>query len=153
MVKKEQAAAESDQSIIHNLSLLGQKIRFMQRRQAMDQGLAPLQLSVIHLLSDLESEGPVHPASLAKALDISRPTLSDAIKALEQKRLLLIVRGKADRRRSELQLTERGRETAHIGKMYLRPLEQIIAHIPTPQKRNLGSLVSGILWKLSDTLS
>lgn len=153
MTKKERTAAEPDQAIVRDLSLLGQKIRFMQRRQAMDQGLAPLQLSIIHFLSDPEKAGPVYPASLAKALDISRPTLSEAIRVLVQKRLLLVVRGKPDGRRYELQLTERGREAAHIGRVYLRPLEQILAHMPVQQKRNLGQLISGIRSKLSEILS
>lgn len=153
MSKKEVFSADINDLIVQSLLALMQKIRFMQRRQAMEQGLAPLQLSVILFLAESGKEIPVYPASLAEALDISRPTLSVAIHTLSEKRLILISREQSDRRKYRLQLTERGRDLAYISKLYVMPLEQIIARIPLQEKRSLLQQVSGIQLKLEEVLS
>ena len=152
MDRKESSSSEIDTFIVQSLIALSQKIRFMQRRQAAEQGLAPLQLSIIQFLSE-SGMAPVYPASLAKALDISRPTLSAAIQTLSKKKLILISRDSSDGRKYTLQLTERGRNAAPISRLYVMPLEQIIARIPLSQKRNLLQQVSGIQLKLEEILS
>jgi len=150
-MKKELPKAYADDLIMEKLIGLSQKLRWMQRRQAMEYGLTPLQLSVLHYLYHKKNE-PVYPAELASALDITRSTVTEALKSLHGKKMLQWSRDTADARKQQLRLTDWGGQVAHTSLFYLTPLRHIIAPVTPAQKRVLLQHLDGILLKLTAEL-
>ena len=78
--------------------------------QFYDQFLAEagLRTSQFSILAKLRRLGPLSINALAKQMVMDRTTLGRAMVPLERDGLIAIVRGRADRRSKELQLTEAG---------------------------------------------
>jgi DNA-binding MarR family transcriptional regulator len=78
--------------------------------QFYDQFLAEagLRTSQFSILAKLRRSGPLSINALAKQMVMDRTTLGRAMLPLERDGLIAIVRGRADRRSKELQLTEAG---------------------------------------------
>ena len=78
--------------------------------QFYDQFLAEagLRTSQFSILAKLRRLGPLSINALAKQMVMDRTTLGRAMLPLERDGLIAIVRGRADRRSKELQLTEAG---------------------------------------------
>jgi DNA-binding MarR family transcriptional regulator len=79
-------------------------------RKAQEFGLSTTQLHVLRLLGP----APLRPSDLARLLDVTAATTSDALAALVRKRLLTRIRSDSDRRSFRVQLTAKGR--ALVGK-------------------------------------
>lgn len=96
--------------------LLWQVSKLWQRRLALslqDLGLPPTQAVILaNVLRLGEEGGEVTQSSLSKATKVDRMTTSQTLRALEEKRLITRQSSKNDSRTNQIQLTERGRETA-----------------------------------------
>lgn len=103
-------AGDLDARLASAVERLGHGLRSLAQRTARAQGLSPLQqqalLALVH-----RPVGRREVNALAAEFDVTTPTMSDAIGALERKGLLTRSPG-ADGRRRLLALTDRGEEVA-----------------------------------------
>jgi DNA-binding MarR family transcriptional regulator len=97
-----------DTKLVAALERVGQALRGELRERAMDEGLTPTQAQILLRVGD---EGPSRRriGALAAALDVSQPTVSDAVAALERKGLVERRPDADDARAATLALTARGR--------------------------------------------
>jgi DNA-binding MarR family transcriptional regulator len=100
-----------DRKIAVALERIGQGMKVMLWDEAKRHGLSPLQVGVLtKLLHPPEGSGRV--GQLARESDVSQPTISDAVAALEKKGLIRKGPRNADSRSSALALTAKGRALA-----------------------------------------
>jgi DNA-binding MarR family transcriptional regulator len=145
----ENAILQKDTNTLLVLSFerLSRSIDDLLWRQAMEHGLSPLQ---IRLLLLIQPEQDIFTASqLAFQLNISKATVSVALKPLIEKKLILKRKSSTDDRVSELKLTEWGERIAHIAGFYLGPLYQLIVPIEKTEKEQMLKNITGILGKLN----
>jgi DNA-binding MarR family transcriptional regulator len=153
MKEKVQNIYESGVVLSEKFIRLSSLLRFMERRQAMEQGLTPLQNMIILFCYEEEQKGNfLTPQILSNLLMITPATLSVALKTLEKKKLLHRYRNKEDKRSRLLQLSDWGREKAVICKVYLNPLIGILQPLPEVQKTQLLNLLDGIVERLEHAL-
>lgn len=88
-------------------------------KRAFALGLTLTQAQVLLHLSKREGD---RPTPLSEALGITPPTLSDALKALEEKGLLERTKGPGDGRIRTVRLTPRGLEAAQALEDWAKPL-------------------------------
>jgi DNA-binding MarR family transcriptional regulator len=100
-----------DTKLVAALERLGQALRVELRDLAMDEGLSPTQAQIVLRLA-AERSPQRRVGALAAALDVSQPTISDAVASLERKRLLERRPAAGDARVATLALTARGRAVA-----------------------------------------
>lgn len=152
MKGKVQKARESGAELSKKLVRLSSVLRFMERRQAMEQNLTVLQNSILILCFEKEQNGLyLNPQALSNSLMITPATLSASLKTLEKKKLLHRHKKREDERSYFLQLSDAGREKAAISKVYLNPLIGILQPLPEEQKAQLLNLLEGILDRLENT--
>jgi DNA-binding MarR family transcriptional regulator len=97
-----------DTKLVAALERVGQALRVELRERAADDGLTPTQAQILlRLTHELPERRRV--GTLAAALDVRPPTISDAVAALERKGLVERRRDAADARAATLRLTPRGR--------------------------------------------
>ncbi|MCO8128200.1 MarR family transcriptional regulator [Acidimicrobiia bacterium EGI L10123] len=101
--------ADVDRKLLDAIERLGRALRAARQRIATDLGLTTLQIEIIDRLDHL---GPLPVGQLARELDVSQPTASDAVAALERKLLLERRRSPDDGRITIAGLTDTGQASA-----------------------------------------
>lgn len=104
---------QSDDSckLAAGLARIGMVMRHHAWMAGGESGLTPTQSQILSILESRGRDG-LSVSALAAELAISQPTVSDAIGALERKRLISRVRSAADRRIVLVRLTATGRRAA-----------------------------------------
>lgn len=98
-----------DRKFMAAVDRLGRALRVARQATATELGVSVLQLAVLEHLAD---GGARRVGSLANELDITAPTVSDAVAALEKKALVVRSPDPDDRRAIVVALTDAGRQSA-----------------------------------------
>lgn len=133
--------------IVAGLEQVGRNIDNLLREQALEHELSPLQIRVLLFIDSYQ--GPAGVSVLSRAFNLSKATVSVALKPMVQKKLVLKKKSAADSRGTDILLTDWGKQIAHVAGYYLEPLRKVIAHIPLTEKELMLKNLNGILGKLS----
>ncbi|MGE3285089.1 MAG: MarR family winged helix-turn-helix transcriptional regulator [Pseudonocardia sp.] len=117
--------ADLDRRLADAIERLGNGLRSLAQQSARAQGLSPLQQQVV-LALHRQPAARREVNALAAEFDVTTPTMSDAVGALERKQLLTRSPG-PDGRRRLLTLTERGEATARALAAWDEPLLTALA--------------------------
>ncbi|GLL02226.1 MarR family winged helix-turn-helix transcriptional regulator [Dactylosporangium matsuzakiense] len=96
--------------LLLGLARLGQAVRIDARRNAGVHNLSPLQADIVGHLGS--AQVPLRQGELVEALASTAPTVSDAVKALRRKELLVVSADPGDARVLRLALSDAGRAEA-----------------------------------------
>lgn len=135
-----QPATETALKIAAALERLAQVHRVLSQREASRHGLTPTQLRIVLALETAPARR--HPAELAADLGVTRATLTDAVAALRNKRLLVQLGDTDDRRRTTLQLTGQGHRLAEQLSTWTAPVARRLAALLADDQ---GRLLAGLL--------
>ncbi|SFF03098.1 DNA-binding transcriptional regulator, MarR family [Chitinophaga sp. CF118] len=144
----EQLLTNIDARLLLSLQRLSDMLKAMQWEQARMLGITPLQLQILLFVG-------YHPpvvnkaASIASELQVSRPTISDAVGSLVSKGLLEMHADKRDRRSYSLVLTGTGMQLMKQASEYMGQLKDLLDKKPEQEKNNLYhsvySIITGLL--------
>ncbi len=139
-----QQNTDLDRKIVAGLERLSQVFRQLLWDQAKEYQLSPIQ---IQILIFIRYHGPEYNnvSNLAREFGVTKPTVSDAVKTLEQKNLLLKIGDPGDSRRSSLQLTQRGEDIALKSAQYADPFTGWLEGITPEEKENLWKQIAGLI--------
>ncbi len=118
----------SDQ-FIAALERLSSALRSLQWNAAYAEGLYPLQLQVLMLCSSRRGQA-LTPSSIAAELNVTAPTMSDTLAALERKGLIERKSNPDDRRGVIVQLTADAERLLQRMRAWDEPLHVALARIP-----------------------
>lgn len=113
------ADAELDRKVLAAVERLGRALRAARQHVATRHELSLLGISVIETLADGRAR---RVGDLAAELDVSQPTVSDAVTTLDKRRLILRDRDPKDLRSSLVTLTNDGHSVATDIATELRPV-------------------------------
>lgn len=91
------------------LAQISSVLRANQWAEGRQHGLTPTQMNVLSILG---ATGPERVSDLARQLNVSQPTMSDAVTALQAKKMITRAQDSSDRRASLVRLTQKGRDCA-----------------------------------------
>jgi DNA-binding MarR family transcriptional regulator len=138
------AAPDLDAKLLAALERVGQALRVQLWDAAKQHGLSPTQLQVVlRLASDPPARRRI--GALAGQLDVTHPTVSDAVTVLRRKGL---VEREGDGRRAPLALTRRGRTTATAVAGWLDRTRALLAELPTDDKEQTLRLAIELIAQL-----
>lgn len=136
-----------DHKIVASLERLSGVFRQLLWQQATQTGLSPLQLQVLVFLR-FHSLGQGTVSYLAREYQVSRATISDAVKILAQKTLVSRHTDPTDLRSHFLQLTPEGQLLADQTSSFAAPLTPPVSGLPARQKLNLYLSLLQLLYQL-----
>jgi DNA-binding MarR family transcriptional regulator len=143
-VRPRDATPDIDAKLAAALERSGQALRVQLWDAAKQSGLTPTQVQVLLRLKSDPAAGR-RVGGLAAELDVTHPTVSDAVAALRRKRL---VERHGERRGSPLRLTARGHEVAARLAGWDTRLREQLAGLPLSSKattlRLLLDLIAGL---------
>jgi DNA-binding MarR family transcriptional regulator len=128
--------------IVIALERISEAFRVMLWQESKANGLSPLQIQILIFLA-------FHPALqckvsyLAQEFNMTKPTISDAVRILEEKKLITKEQSEQDTRSYTMRLTERGNTIAERASSFARKFDAPLLQMPPiEQEALLGQLLS-----------
>lgn len=133
-----------ESKIVVALERISQAFRVLLWQESKEHALTPTQVQVLIFL--LHHEGEKRKVSyLADEFNMTKATVSDTVKALEQKGLITKAYEPHDTRSYVIHLTEKGHEIAGQTSLFSREIRQPLDKLPMAEKeRLLGNLLQVI---------
>ncbi len=132
----EQQTQHVESRIIASLERIAQAFRVLLWQESKEFSLNPIQVQVLIFLR-YHSEEKRKVSYLAEELNVTKATISDTIKALEQKRLIAKSYELNDTRSFLIHLTDEGRAVAEKTSLFTRQLQIPISRLHETDKENL----------------
>ncbi|MCK8495035.1 MarR family transcriptional regulator [Spirosoma sp. RP8] len=136
-----------DAKIVAGLERIGEVFRTLLWQQSRMTGLSPIQIQVLLFLA-FHEPAKCRIGYLAEEFNLTKPTISDAVKVLVQKELLVRVVDPFDSRSHSLQLTTAGQEIVEQTGSFANGISQLIGKMDGRQKtvlyESLFTLIYGL---------
>lgn len=132
-----------DERLVAALERAGHLTRTMVARQAYAEGVSVLQLTLLTRLRTTSS-GP-RVSDLALELDVSQPTISEALATLRRKGLVARTPDPADRRNSVFSLTDEGRDLGERLLTWSHPVAASLSRVDRADKATALRVVLDVI--------
>lgn len=144
----------SDQTIegkiVASLERISQAFRVLLWQESKKLSLTPLQIQIlIFLFTQRDEKRKV--SYLAKEFNVTKATISDTIKTLEQKNLIFKENETLDTRSYIINLTEEGEKMAEQTSDFATAIYRPILTLKPDDKRNLLLSLIKVIWHLNKT--
>ncbi len=136
--------------IVASLERISQAFRVLLWQESKEFALTPLQMQVLIFLFT-QSEEKRKVSYLAKEFNITKATISDTVKTLEQKSLIIKENEILDSRSYIISLTEKGEEIAEQTSVFAREIYRPIAKLNHDDKYNLLLSLIKVIGHLNKT--
>lgn len=137
-----------DHKIVAGLERLSQVFRILLWEKAKIHQLSPIQIQLLIFIRH-HAEDKTTVSYLAKEFNITKPTISDAIKVLEQKKLIKKIIADTDSRSYTIQLTSAGKKVVAETEDFPNPLTKIISTTSQANKSLLWENISTFIQQLN----
>ncbi len=107
-------------------------------------GLSPIQIQLLIFVAH-HDDALCNVSHLAKEFNLTKPTISDALKVLVQKDLTEKVPSELDKRAFTVILTAKGKEVVASTELFASPVEASIDKLSTPDKEQLFSTLEELI--------
>jgi len=135
--------------IIASLGKLAEVFRVLFQTSAQGHGLSTTQLQLLHFVHFHPNPAHRKGAFMAKEFNVTKATVSDSLKALEQKGLVQKVVDHEDSRSYILSLTVEGTVLALATSAVTAPLEEAVAALSPEQKDQLTNTILELIYRLN----
>lgn len=128
--------ANLESKIVVALERISEAFRVLLWQQSKEFGLSPIQIQLL-IFINLHSQDYCKVSYLAQEFNMTKATISDAVKSLEQKQLIEKIADQADSRSYSIKLTFEGSEIAKKLQLFANTLKYPIENMPSSQKNEL----------------
>ena len=140
----------TESKIVASLERISQAFRVLLWEESKEHGVSPIQIQILTFLR-FHSEDKCKVSYLAAEFNMTKATISDAIKSLEQKLLIEKVRDSRDSRSYTIKLTDRGLDVANKTSLFSKEIFKPITKLQPDDKENLLLTLLGIIRHLNQT--
>ncbi|NII24983.1 MarR family transcriptional regulator [Pseudoflavitalea sp. X16] len=147
----EQHLININSKIIASLEKISEVFRVLLQAQAQGHGLSSTQLQLLLFIKYHPAPHQRKAAFMAKEFNVTKATISDSVKALEQKQLIQRITDPQDSRSFILSLTGKGQELAAATENFTMPLDHAVDSLSVDQKEYLLYSVFDLIYRLNQT--
>jgi DNA-binding MarR family transcriptional regulator len=139
--------SSNDALIVAALERVGESFRVMLWEQAKEHGLSPIQIqSLIFLHTHDDSMATV--TYLSREFNVTKATISDVIKVLVEKKMVVKKDNPTDSRAQVLKLTAAGKRIAESAGGFANTLLGYVSQLPETQKTGLKTVLLELIYQL-----
>lgn len=149
MTSANSSPSEVPAKIVDALDRIARGLRSHRQSVASRVGLTPLQLELLQTIAESPPPRPVI-GLLAKELEVTQPTVSDSLLALERKGHVVRRRSGTDQRRTTVELTDSGRELAGEVQRAGEILRTSVAALAGPDQEAVLDILLSLIANLLD---
>ncbi len=146
----DQQNQSTDSRIIAALERISQAFRVLLWNESKELSLSPIQIQVlIFLLHHSDEKRKI--TYLADEFNMTKPTISDTVKSLEQKKLIRKAHEQNDTRSYTIHLTKKGKNIAERTAAFTNQIQVPINKLNADDKENLLLSLIGVIHHLNKT--
>lgn len=145
----EQQLVNINSKVIASLAKLSEVFWVLLQTQAQRHGLSGTQLQLLLFIKFHPASNQRKAAFMAREFHVTKATISDSIKALEQKGLIQRNSDVNDSRSFILSLSSKGEELAAAAENFTSPLDAGVDELPAPQKELLLTSIFDLIYRLN----
>ena len=134
--------------IIAGLERISEAFKVLLWDKAKLLGLSPIQIQILIFIAYHKNE-ICNVSHLAKEFNITKPTISDAIKVLDKKGLITKEYSSSDSRSYSISLSETGTETIGQISDFANPLKKQLNTVDNPKLESLFGTLSKLIYQLN----
>lgn len=136
--------ANLSSKIVVSLEKISEVFRVLLWQQAKEFGLSPIQIQILIFIQthDLQLNKV---SNLAREFNLTKATISDAVRVLEQKKLIEKLRNETDSRSYSIALTNKGKEIAEKVSLFSNSLKTTIDQFSDQNQLNLWNSLFSII--------
>lgn len=146
----EQQLVNINSKIIASLGKISEVFWVLLQAQAQGHGLSPTQLQLLLFIKFHPDPRQRKAAFMAREFNVTKATISDSVKALEQKGLVQRITDVRDTRSFILSLTEKGQALASVTEHFTAPLDEAVHNLPQEQKEHLVYSLFDLIYRLNE---
>ncbi|MBL7908004.1 MAG: winged helix-turn-helix transcriptional regulator [Bacteroidia bacterium] len=139
--------ANLDSKIVAGLERLSQVFRILLWEKAKQHRLSPIQIQLLIFIKHHSADKSTI-SYLAQEFNVTKPTISDAIKVLEQKKMIKKLADEVDTRSYTIQLTAAGKSIVSDTEHFVNPVTEIIVDFNLPEKLVLWQNITKLITQL-----
>lgn len=139
---------ELSSKIVVGLQRISEAFKVLLWEKAKEFGLSPIQIQILIFVSYHKQEF-CNVSYLAKEFNITKPTVSDAVKALEKKGMIQKDYSSSDSRSYSIFLSESGKETVAKTETFVSPIKKQLDSIEQNQLENIFTTLSSLIYQLN----
>lgn len=144
----EKQNTDLNSKIVAGLERLSQVFRILLWEKAKEFGLSPIQIQLLIFIQH-HSSNKATISYLAQEFNFTKPTISDAIKVLEEKKLVKKKAHNTDTRSYTIQLTATGTKIVLETENFANPLTKIVSQSGITDKIILWQNISNLIVQLN----
>ncbi len=138
-----------DSKIVAGLDRISQVFKTLLLEKSKTYNLSPIQIQLLIFIAYHSSEKTTV-SYLSQEFNLSKPTISDTIKTLEQKQFINKIVDKKDTRSYRIALTETGKNIVLETENFVNPLTEIITNSKQNDKLVLWENITNIILQLNE---
>ena len=134
--------------IVVGLERISEVFKVMLWEKAKTAGLSPIQIQLLIFVAYHKNE-LCNVSSLAKEFNVTKPTISDAIKVLVKKDLMIKDHSLADSRSYAIHLSAKGAQVVKETESFANPMRDNLNTLDNPDLEQLYSTLSKFIYQLN----
>ncbi|MCG8328518.1 MAG: MarR family transcriptional regulator [Chitinophagales bacterium] len=139
---------ELQSKIVAGLERISEVFKSLLWEKAKVYGISPIQIQILLFVSN-HSSNLCNVSYLAKEFNLTKPTISDAVRVLLKKGLLEKDFSPSDNRRYNVQLSSGGVQLVGELSDYASPVLQILEHIDEEEMKQIYGTLSRLIYQLN----
>ncbi|PKA84394.1 DNA-binding MarR family transcriptional regulator [Ulvibacter sp. MAR_2010_11] len=133
--------------IVIGLERISEAFRTLLWEHAKTIGVSPMQIQILLFIA-FHKEEYCNVSYLSKEFDVTKPTISDAVKALVAKRLIEKVPSTKDSRSYSILLSEEGKAVVNATSHFANPIKNSLDNLENTNLEALYAMVSKLIYGL-----
>lgn len=138
-----------DNKIVAGLDRISQVFKTLLWEKSKTYNLSPIQIQLL-IFIQYHSEEKTTVSYLSQEFNVSKPTISDTIKTLEQKQFIKKIADQRDTRSYRIELTPTGKRIVLETESFVNPLTEIITNSEQNDKLVLWENITNIILQLNE---
>ena len=143
---------EQERSISHKivagLERISEVFKVLLWEKAKMVGLSPIQIQILIFIA-YHKQSLCNVSHLAKEFNVTKPTISDAVRALDKKALIIKDYSSSDSRSYTIALSDSGKNMVSSTDDFARPLWTSLESLAESEKQSLFGTLSQLIYKLN----
>ncbi|AXT58447.1 winged helix-turn-helix transcriptional regulator [Aquimarina sp. MMG015] len=134
--------------IVIGLERISEIFRVLLWEYSKELKISPIQIQILIFVA-YHKESQCTVSHLAKEFNLTKPTISDAVKVLEQKKLISKNKTSTDSRSYHISLTLNGKKSVSETENFANPIRKQIDTLNFEEQQSLFSTLSSLIYKLN----
>lgn len=134
--------------IVSGLERVSEVFKILLWEKAKQVSLSPIQIQIL-IFVNYHKQGLCNVSHLSKEFNVTKPTISDAVKILDKKQLILKDYSSSDSRSYSIHLSQLGKQTIFEIYDFANPLKQQVDKFKEAEQESVFKTLSELIYKLN----